>query len=236
MEASQLPFRRMSLALATMACIATPSLAQEIDKGRQLVETYCVECHNAAPEGGPSPLPGAPAFNTLHQRYDVDQLEEALVEGLVTGHDTMPEFEFDPNQARAIIDYLKGLETLRGLPAGDPSQRPASVPFGELTFQFYCTTCHGAQGRADTEAAAMFSATDLTYLASANGGVFPAERIRNIIDGREELVGHTDVRMPPWARLFAHELATISSDQERERLIGLRIADLVAYLQSIQVE
>ncbi|SFZ83472.1 Cytochrome C oxidase, cbb3-type, subunit III [Devosia enhydra] len=231
-----MPFRCICLPIAAVTCASAPLLAQDIDAGRQLVQTYCAECHDVGPEGGISPLPGAPPFSTLHERYDVDLLEEALVEGLVTGHETMPEFEFDPSQARAIIDYLQGLETLRIKPPGDPLQRPASATFGELTFQFYCSTCHGKEGRADTPAAAMFSATDLGYLASANGGTFPTERVRAIIDGREDIVGHTGVRMPPWARLFAHELEKVGSDEERERLIALRIADLVAYLQSIQVE
>lgn len=57
-----------------------------------------------------SPLRIAPPFRTLHLKYPVETLEEALVEGIVTGHPTMPEFRFDPGQVRDIIAYLKTLE------------------------------------------------------------------------------------------------------------------------------
>jgi hypothetical protein len=59
---------------------------------------------------GESPLKIAPPFRALHLKYPVETLEEALVEGIVTGHPTMPEFRFDPGQVRDIIAYLKTLE------------------------------------------------------------------------------------------------------------------------------
>ena len=59
---------------------------------------------------GASPHAEAPPFRTLHERYDVGDLEEALVEGLVSGHPDMPEFEFEPEQAEAIVAYLRSLE------------------------------------------------------------------------------------------------------------------------------
>lgn len=59
---------------------------------------------------GESPLPAAPPFRTLHQRYPVESLEESLAEGIVTGHPDMPEFRFDPSQVGDVIAYLKSLE------------------------------------------------------------------------------------------------------------------------------
>lgn len=78
-------------------------------EGRALVEVYCATCHAIGPTGE-SPHPQAPPFRTLHERYDVEYLAEGLVEGLVSGHPDMPEFEFDPPQAAAIVAYLKSLE------------------------------------------------------------------------------------------------------------------------------
>jgi hypothetical protein len=37
-------------------------------------------------------------------------MSEALVEGIVTGQPAMPEFEFDLDQAAAVVAYLKSLE------------------------------------------------------------------------------------------------------------------------------
>ena len=100
------------LALAVgLTLLAAPVVAgaDEIAEGGALVSTYCSDCH-AVGMTEPSLLPEAPPFRELHLRYDVEFLAEALVEGIVTAHEEMPEFEFDPDQAAAIIAYLKSLE------------------------------------------------------------------------------------------------------------------------------
>lgn len=121
---------RAALALMSAAglfgldTVVTNIGAQEYDpvqEGHALVTMYCSDCH--ATEGtGDSPLPIAPLFRELHLRYDVELLSEALVEGIVTAHPEMPQFEFDPGQAAAIVAYLQTLEPegeAAGLPARD---------------------------------------------------------------------------------------------------------------------
>lgn len=96
----------VTVAIGGFAC------AQEynpVEDGRALVTMYCTDCH-ATGTTGESPLAIAPRFRDLHLRYDVDSLSEALVEGIVTAHPEMPQFEFDPEQASAIVAYLKTLE------------------------------------------------------------------------------------------------------------------------------
>ena len=87
---------------------ASVSLADLISDGHALVEEYCSTCH-AVGATGDSPLAIAPRFRELHLRYDVEDLSESLVEGIVTAHPEMPAFEFDPQQAAAIVAYLKSL-------------------------------------------------------------------------------------------------------------------------------
>lgn len=79
------------------------------EEGRALVTMYCADCH-AIGTSGESPLNIAPRFRDLHLRYDVEFLSDALVEGIVTAHPEMPQFEFDPDQAAAIVAYLRTLE------------------------------------------------------------------------------------------------------------------------------
>ena len=100
-----------SAALAFVALASGPAAAEDapVQTGGALVEMYCSDCHATGPSGA-SRLPAAPPFRELHRRYDVEHLAEALVEGIVTAHPEMPEFEFDPEQANAIIAYLKTLE------------------------------------------------------------------------------------------------------------------------------
>ena len=48
----------------------------------------------------------APPFRTLHLRYPIDSLEEALAEGIRTGHRAMPEFALSNHQVQDLIAYL----------------------------------------------------------------------------------------------------------------------------------
>lgn len=112
--------------VASVAIGPGPVVAAEdnpVAAGHALVQMYCSDCH-ATEIAGESPFPAAPRFRDLYLRYDVQLLSEALVEGIVTAHAEMPQFEFDPDQAQAIILYLKSLEPFR--PRGwqlDPNEQ-----------------------------------------------------------------------------------------------------------------
>jgi cytochrome c len=96
---------------AASVCIASMALAQgtaEIKRGETLVVRNCASCH-ATMRTGESTQPEAPAFRTLGRRYPIESLEEALGEGLVTGHDA-PEFVFENTDVGAIIAYLKSIQ------------------------------------------------------------------------------------------------------------------------------
>ncbi|PWS34759.1 cystathionine beta-lyase [Falsiroseomonas bella] len=76
--------------------------------GRTFAEANCARCH-AIGATGTSALPAAPAFRDLHRRYPVDQLAEALAEGIGTGHAAMPEFQLEPAQIADLLAYLRTL-------------------------------------------------------------------------------------------------------------------------------
>lgn len=95
--------------LLTSAAGPAQAADDPVVAGQALVQMYCTDCH-ATKTTGESPLAIAPRFRDLHLRYNVEHLAEALVEGIVTAHPEMPQFEFDPDQAAAIIAYLKTLE------------------------------------------------------------------------------------------------------------------------------
>ena len=90
-------------------CGVDPSRASNPEQGKRLALTYCARCHSID-KVSPSPLKIAPPFRTLHERYPVETLQEALAEGIVTGHPTMPEFRFEADQVGDFIAYLKTLE------------------------------------------------------------------------------------------------------------------------------
>jgi cytochrome c len=88
---------------------ATSASADSVEKGHRLARLYCSRCHSID-KVSPSPFSAAPPFRTLHERYPVETLQEALAEGLTTGHPRMPEFRFDADQVGDFIAFLKSLE------------------------------------------------------------------------------------------------------------------------------
>jgi cytochrome c len=97
------------LLLLTLSAGAQTALEPAAQRGFTLARANCARCHSID-RVTPSPLAIAPPFRMLHKKYPVENLEEALAEGISTGHPTMPEFRFDPGQAADLISYLKTLE------------------------------------------------------------------------------------------------------------------------------
>jgi mono/diheme cytochrome c family protein len=96
-------------ALLSPPAIAEESLSPAAQRGLVFVRTHCSKCHSVD-RVSQSPLPVAPPFRRLHERYPVETLQESLAEGIVTGHPSMPEFRLDPGQVGDVIAYLKSLE------------------------------------------------------------------------------------------------------------------------------
>jgi mono/diheme cytochrome c family protein len=92
-----------------MASAFAGTAEEMTERGQALVEENCSGCHAAGLEGV-SPFAPAPPFRTLGARYPIEDLEEALAEGILSGHPAMPEFTFEPDQIGAIIIYLKSIQ------------------------------------------------------------------------------------------------------------------------------
>jgi cytochrome c len=90
--------------------VAIAQTSPSEQRGSTFVIANCGGCH-ATDKVSASTLPIAPPFRDLHLKYPIENLREALVEGIVTGHPTMPEFRLDTGQASDVIAYL---ETLGG--------------------------------------------------------------------------------------------------------------------------
>ena len=97
---------------AALPAFSTEAPAQGADEqtalGRQLAATHCSSCHAIGPEGA-SPMEGAPPFRDLPRRYPIEDLAEALAEGIVTGHPQMPVFTFSTEEIDALLAYMGGL-------------------------------------------------------------------------------------------------------------------------------
>lgn len=94
------------LSFAVAACAGT----DEAGRGLAFVNENCATCHAVGP-AGQSPIPDAPPFRTLHERYPVEFLAEALAEGIIAGHPDMPQFVLTPDEIDDVLAYLESIQT-----------------------------------------------------------------------------------------------------------------------------
>ncbi|AGA09585.1 Cytochrome c, mono- and diheme variants (plasmid) [Sinorhizobium meliloti GR4] len=107
MKPIRLDFAILFCVPAVDAVMAQKSPAEQ--RGMVFARTTCAQCHSIDRVGA-SPLSVAPPFRDLHKLYPVETLEEALAEGIRTGHPSMPEFRLEPDQIGDLIAFLKSLE------------------------------------------------------------------------------------------------------------------------------
>ena len=103
----RLLIRGLCIALAASAACAQDAAIPK--RGEALLAKECSRCH-ATGRTGESRHPQAPLFRTLAKRYPIESLEEALGEGIISGHPDMPEFKFEGDDVGAIIAYLKSIQ------------------------------------------------------------------------------------------------------------------------------
>ena len=103
---------------------------------------------------------------------------------------------------------------------------------GREAYFKYCSSCHGEDGRGGGEAARGMRPrpADLTQLTRRHRGAFPAEHVKEVIDGGVAVAAHGKARMPAWGKVFSEEQSYAPADVHRESQLRL----LVDYLRSIQ--
>jgi cytochrome c len=96
------------LALLLVDAALAPAAAAQDDlaqRGRIIADTYCSECH-ATGATGASPDADAPPMRSFKERWPVENLAEALAEGIMVGHPEMPEITMTPSEIDAFLAYL----------------------------------------------------------------------------------------------------------------------------------
>ncbi len=77
---------------------------------------------------------------------------------------------------------------------------------------------------------------DLTKLAGENDGVIPIVRIAEQIDGRSQLLAHGG-EMPIFGAVFeTDQQIAVALTNGQPMMVGLPLANLLAFLESIQSE
>ena len=117
----------------------------------------------------------------------------------------------------------------------NPGFAQSRIDFGKSEYESSCASCHGTSGKGDGVMTSQLTKppSDLTTLTKRNGGVFPVQRISEMIDGRTSVVigSHGAREMPIWGHVYRSE-----DTQPRDLHARNRISSLVDYLSRIQVK
>jgi mono/diheme cytochrome c family protein len=130
--------------------------------------------------------------------------------------------------AQAEPQPPRNIDSLQQKPGA--SKAAGSSDQGAQLFRTYCAACHGANGRGAGPASEQFRKIppDLTKYTVNNGGVFPSERVRRIIDGTG-VAAHGDRDMPVWGDAFQGGREGLTAEAAKAR-----IDLIVRFLESIQ--
>lgn len=120
-------------------------------------------------------------------------------------------------------------------------EKPAgiSVELGKADFRTYCAACHGVSAVGDGTVAEFMtiSAANLTRLSWKNAGMFPRQKVIEVIDGRAEVRVHGLRDMPVWGDWFNTEAVGPGMDATtREEIVRVRINSLADYIETLQVK
>jgi mono/diheme cytochrome c family protein len=132
-----------------------------------------------------------------------------------------------------------GLIALAAVHAVPLAVAQTNVDAGKREYEASCMICHGSKGKGDGPYMSYLDKppSDIATLARRNNGVFPADRVRRIIDGREDLKAHGPREMPIFNVVYRVEAADYWRDRgcyDPETVVRNRIDRLVEYLVQLQ--
>ncbi len=117
------------------------------------------------------------------------------------------------------------------LPTLAAAQTQTPIFKGQDEFVWNCADCHGldGRGRGPLAKALIKVPSDLTQIAKENLGVFPADKIFDIIAGKKSVNGHQSFQMPNYWDRFKQTEGQRGYDSAE-----VRIKAIVDYLEKIQ--
>jgi mono/diheme cytochrome c family protein len=237
-----------TIASAQVGRTGMPPLTIESLTGRDSFDRYCTSCHGSDGRGG-GPVAAAlktpPADLTTLAQRNGGSFPRARVASFVEGTDRsspthgtsdMPVWgstfrSLESSDARVrvrLANLVAYVESLQRPPNPLPRSSEPEPVTGAQLFRAYCASCHGdtARGTGPLSAQLRRAAPDLTTYTARNGGVFPGERLRQMIEGRGP-AAHGDRTMPVWGDVFRRQ-------ENGTDGASARIDALVLFLQSIQ--
>jgi len=132
------------------------------------------------------------------------------------------------------------LSVLFGAALAQTPPQAQRVPrdFGKSEFEASCASCHGVSGKGNGPLVPLLrrNPPDLTLLAKNNQGVFPMNRLYEVIEG-ENVPAHGTRDMPVWGRAYRILDAEYYYDTpyDEKALVRARVLSLLEYISKLQV-
>jgi len=142
-----------------------------------------------------------------------------------------------PKSRQAVLAPAFAL--MIGMSLAATAAEDTKIDVGKFEYEGSCATCHGSTGRGGGPMASQLKTRmpDLTLLAKSNNGVFPFDRVYQIIDGRQVLEAHGSREMPVWGRAFRLQSSVFFDSRiphDSESSARSRILALTEYLYRLQ--
>jgi len=106
---------------------------------------------------------------------------------------------------------------------------------GKEDFDNHCAPCHGIDGKGhgpELKVLPDIHPSDLTTITLKNGGVFPRQKVEDMVDGRKAIPSHKRFDMPFWGVNFQQEGKEFTPESEAKA--KTRIDALVDYVEALQ--
>jgi mono/diheme cytochrome c family protein len=116
----------------------------------------------------------------------------------------------------------------------------ADMPVGRVEYERHCIMCHGATGTGNGWLAWFLRqpVPSLTQLKKKNGGIFPVERVHQVVDGRKEIALHGPRDMPVWGQVYfteaQRELGPGYGAYDDDKVVRTKILALIDYISMLQ--
>jgi mono/diheme cytochrome c family protein len=122
-----------------------------------------------------------------------------------------------------------------GATAGDAAR---GLQLGQQEYMQKCAVCHGESGVGAGESTEALTRTpaDLVTLAKRNNGVYPAQRVWTLIDGRtldDSVQMHRE--MPVWGQEYFSQALANPQNGAPDQFVNERVGALVEYVATLQV-